>query len=71
VAQILHGMGAQVTVYDPAAFANARRTYPELGYATTLAEAARDARVVLVLTEWAEFAELEPGDLATLVTRTW
>ena len=69
VAQILHGMGAQVTVYDPAALANARRTYPELRYATTLAEAARDACVVLVLTEWAEFAELRPGDLATLVAQ--
>ena len=69
VAQILHGMGAQVTVYDPAALANARRTYPELSYATTPAEAARGAHVVLVLTEWAEFAELKPGDLATLVAR--
>ena len=69
VAQILHGMGAQVTVYDPAALANARRTHPELGYAATVAEAARGAHVVLVLTEWAEFAELEPGDLATIVAR--
>jgi len=69
VAQILHGMGAQVTVYDPAALANARRAYPELSYATTLAEAAQDAQVVLVLTEWAEFAELRPGELAPLVAR--
>jgi UDPglucose 6-dehydrogenase len=69
VAQILHGMGAQVTVYDPAALANARRTYPELSYAKTLAEAAQDAQVVLVLTEWPEFAALRPGELATLVAR--
>ena len=60
VAQILHGMGAQVTVYDPAALANARRACPELGYAATLAEAARDAHVVLLLTEWAEFASSGP-----------
>jgi UDPglucose 6-dehydrogenase len=33
VAQILHGMGAQVTVHDPAALASARRACPELGYA--------------------------------------
>ena len=69
VAQILHGMGAQVTVYDPAALANARRACPELGYAATLAEAARDAHVVLLLTEWAEFAELKPDDLSTVVAR--
>jgi UDPglucose 6-dehydrogenase len=69
VAQILHGMGAQVTVYDPAALANARGARPELGYATTLTEAARDAHVVLLLTEWAEFAELRPGDLNTVVAQ--
>jgi UDPglucose 6-dehydrogenase len=67
VAQILHGMGAQVTVYDPAALANARRVCPELGYAATLTEAARDAHVVLLLTEWAEFAELRPDDLGPVV----
>ena len=69
VAQILHGMGAQVTVYDPAALANARRACPELGYAATLAEAARDAHLVLLLTEWAEFAQLRPDDLDTLVAQ--
>ena len=69
VAQILQGMGAQVTVYDPAALANARRARPELGYAATLTEAARDAHVVLLLTEWAEFAELRPGDLNTVVAQ--
>jgi UDPglucose 6-dehydrogenase len=69
VAQILHGMGAQVTVYDPVALGNARRTCPELGYAETLAEAARDAHVVLLLTEWAEFADLTPDDLETIVAR--
>ena len=69
VAQILHGMGAQVTVYDPAALASARRACPELGYAATLAEAARDAHLVLLLTEWAEFAQLRPDDLDTLVAQ--
>jgi nucleotide sugar dehydrogenase len=69
VAQILHGMGARVTVYDPAALANARRACPELGYAATTAEAAQDAHVVLLLTEWPEFAGLRPGDLASMVAR--
>ncbi len=69
VAQILRGTGAQVTVYDPAAMANARRARPELRYAATLAEAARDARVVLLLTEWTEFAKLRPDDLDTVVAQ--
>jgi UDPglucose 6-dehydrogenase len=69
VARILHGMGARVTVYDPAALDNARRAWPELRYVTNWAEAAQDAHVVLVLTEWPEFAGLRPGDLASLVAR--
>jgi UDPglucose 6-dehydrogenase len=69
VARILHGMGARVTVYDPAALDNARRAWPELRYVANCAEAAQDAHVVLVLTEWPEFAELRPGDLASMVAR--
>jgi UDPglucose 6-dehydrogenase len=69
VAQILTGMGARVTVYDPAALGNARRARPELGYAATLADAARGAHVVLLLTEWAEFTELTPASLAGTVAR--
>ncbi len=69
VAQILHGMGAQVTVYDPAALANARRACPELGYVATLADAARDAHVMLLLTEWPEFAKLKPDDLGAVVAQ--
>ena len=63
VAQILTGMGARVTVYDPAALENARRARPELRYAATLADAARGAHVVLLLTEWPEFTALTPGGL--------
>jgi UDPglucose 6-dehydrogenase len=69
VAQILTGMGARVTVFDPAALGNARRVLPELGYARSVAEAARGAHVVLLLTEWPEFTALTPGRLAGEVAR--
>jgi UDPglucose 6-dehydrogenase len=69
VARILHGLGAQVTVYDPAALASARRASPELGYAGTVADAARDAHVVLLLTEWPEFRALRPDSLGQAVAR--
>jgi len=69
VAQILTGMGAQVTVHDPAALDNARRARPELRYAPTVAGAARGAHVVLLLTEWPEFTALTPGSLSGLVAR--
>ncbi len=69
VAQILTGMGAAVTVYDPAALENARRARPELWYAATMTEAASGAHVVLLLTEWPAFTRLTPGDLDAIVAR--
>src|SRR5262249_3326097 len=67
--QILAGMGARVTVYDPAALGNARRACPNLNYARTLAEAVQGAHVVLLLTEWAEFTALTPDGIGTAVAR--
>jgi UDPglucose 6-dehydrogenase len=69
VANILRGLGARVTVYDPAALATASQACPELGYATTLAEAARDAQIVLLLTEWPEFIRLTPDSLNGIVAQ--
>jgi UDPglucose 6-dehydrogenase len=63
VAQILHGMGACVTVYDPVAMDNARKVCPQLRYAASAREAATGAQVVLVLTEWPEFRHVDPAEL--------
>ena len=60
VASRIQKAGAQVTVYDPAALDNARRNYPDLDYADTLIDAARDADVLLHLTEWREFRDMDP-----------
>jgi UDPglucose 6-dehydrogenase len=66
VAQILHGMGADVTVYDPAAMGNARVVCPQLGYADSALAAAAGADVVLLLTDWPEFAALDPAELGAV-----
>jgi UDPglucose 6-dehydrogenase len=66
VAQILHGMGAEVTVYDPAATENARKVCPELKYAETAIGAVTGADVVLLLTDWPEFAKLDPAELGAV-----
>jgi UDPglucose 6-dehydrogenase len=68
VAATLAGMGAQVVVFDPAAMDNARRQHPELGYGVNALDAARDADVVVLLTEWTEFREIDPGAMAAVVT---
>jgi UDPglucose 6-dehydrogenase len=67
VSMRLHRMGAQVTVYDPAAIDNARRSYPDLTYVGSAVEAATDADVVLHLTEWREFRDMDPAVLSGAV----
>ncbi|MFD7238403.1 UDP-glucose dehydrogenase family protein [Streptomyces syringium] len=67
VAGQIHLQGGQVTVYDPKGMANARRLFPTLGYAPTALDACQGAHVVLHLTEWGEFRELDPTALAAVV----
>ncbi|MFG3018439.1 UDP-glucose dehydrogenase family protein [Streptomyces sp. NPDC048254] len=69
VAATLHRAGAQVTVYDPVAMDNARRVHPELAYGTDVLQAAADADVVVLLTEWAQFREIDPEVMGSVVNR--
>jgi UDPglucose 6-dehydrogenase len=64
VAGQIHLQGAQVTVYDPKGMENAAKVFPTLGYAPTALDAVRDAHLVLHLTEWREFRDLDPAALA-------
>ncbi|MFI6657837.1 UDP-glucose dehydrogenase family protein [Streptomyces sp. NPDC050523] len=66
VAGQIHLQGGQVTVYDPKGMDNARRIFPTLGYADSATEAVRGADVVLHLTEWREFRELDPAELGAV-----
>jgi UDPglucose 6-dehydrogenase len=67
VATRLQKLGATVCVYDPAAMDNARRKYPDLEYRESAIDAARDADIVLHLTEWREFREMDPAALSAVV----
>ncbi|MBW8482046.1 UDP-glucose dehydrogenase family protein [Actinomadura parmotrematis] len=67
VARTMHGLGAHVRIYDPAALENAKRAFPELRYGDSALDVARDADVVVLLTEWAEFREIDPDALAGVV----
>ncbi|WP_271217048.1 UDP-glucose dehydrogenase family protein [Streptosporangium carneum] len=67
VAVTIGQQGGRVTVYDPVAQENARRAHPELSYGASALEAARDAHVVLLLTEWQEFIDLDPEALGSVV----
>ncbi|MFI7441274.1 UDP-glucose dehydrogenase family protein [Nonomuraea indica] len=67
VAVTIGHQGGRVTVYDPIALDNARKAHPELKYGDSALEAARGAHVVLLLTEWQEFVELDPETLGEVV----
>ncbi|MFJ4656490.1 UDP-glucose dehydrogenase family protein [Nocardia sp. NPDC088792] len=66
VAARLHAAGAEVTVFDPAATVPARAVAPQLVYAPNAAAALHGADVVLHLTEWSEFRELDPAFLRSV-----
>ena len=67
VAGMLQLNGATVNVYDPKAMENSQRLFPTLNYSTSVVEACDRADAVLVLTEWREFVELDPHQLADTV----
>ncbi|WJG14453.1 UDP-glucose/GDP-mannose dehydrogenase family protein [Gordonia sp. Swx-4] len=59
--------GASVTVYDPKAMDNSRKLFPTLDYAITALDASENADVIMVLTEWKEFTQLNPEELGNKV----
>ncbi len=61
--------GAQVTVYDPRGNDNAKALFPTLSYAESALEACEGADLVLHLTEWPEFREMDPSVLAGVVRK--
>jgi len=67
VATALREAGATVTVHDPRAVDNARRLFPDLDYADSPLDAARDADVVLLLTEWSDYRDLDPATITPVV----
>jgi UDPglucose 6-dehydrogenase len=67
VAAAIQLRGAQVRVHDPEALDNARAVFPSLDYAREVTKACERADVVLHLTEWQEYRDLDPAELATVV----
>jgi UDPglucose 6-dehydrogenase len=67
VAARLAELGAHVVATDPEAIDTSRRLRPELEYVETVAEAVTGADIVMLLTEWREYRELDPVDVAGMV----
>ena len=56
-----------MVVTDPAAVVNAGRAWPDLHLVDTVEQACTGADVVLLLTEWQEYRDLDPDKLGELV----
>jgi UDPglucose 6-dehydrogenase len=69
VALTVQRLGARVTAYDPVAMDRARQAHPQLGYASSVEGAAAEADVLLLLTEWPEFAHADPEVIGKAVAR--
>ena len=67
VAAQMQLQGAHVTVTDPKAIDNAQAKWPDIRFAATPLEAAAEADVVLLATEWAEYRDLDPEELGAVV----
>ena len=67
VAAALHREGADVRVHDPEGTANAQLAHPELRCSSDLLTACKGAEIVLHLTEWGQYGEIDPVKLARVV----
>ncbi len=67
VAVRLAERGAQVRIHDPEAMDNARVVAPQLDYADTPQKAVEGVELVIHLTEWSQYRELDLGELTELV----
>ena len=64
IARALHESGAKVRVHDPAAIDNARRMLPDVGFSSRIDDAFADSELVIHLTEWEQYRDLDPRLLA-------
>ena len=67
IAAQIQAAGAIVTVHDPKAITNAQKRFPGLNYAQEINETLKDAELVLHLTEWKIYREINPAQIKSLV----
>jgi UDPglucose 6-dehydrogenase len=67
IAAQLHAAGADIVVHDPQGIEPARKRFPTLKYAEAVNDAVKDADLILHLTEWKEYRQIDPVALGSLV----
>ena len=69
IAVQLHGAGADVIIHDPKATENAKRRFPGLNFTTDLKACLQGSELILHLTEWREYREIDPKSLDSVVAK--
>ena len=67
IAAQIQAAGAVVTVHDPKAIANAQKRFPALNFADDVNATLKDAEIVLHLTEWKIYREIDPVKVKSVV----
>ena len=67
IAAQIQAAGAVVTVHDPKAIANAQKRFPALNFADDVNATLKDAEIVLHLTEWKIYQEIDPTKVKSIV----
>jgi UDPglucose 6-dehydrogenase len=67
IAAQIQAAGANVTVHDPKAIANAQKRFPALNFADDVNTTLKDAEIVLHLTEWKIYREIDPVKVKSIV----
>jgi UDPglucose 6-dehydrogenase len=69
IAAQIQAAGASVRVHDPKAITNAKKLFPTLSYSESIEECIEGAELVLHLTEWKVYQELDPSLLINMVAQ--
>ena len=69
IAVQIQAAGADVVVHDPKAIEPARKRFPALNFASSIDEVLKDAEIVLHLTEWKIYREIDPVKAKSLVSK--
>jgi len=67
IAVQLHAAGAEVVIHDPQGIEPARKRFPNLDYAEVINDAIKDADLILHLTEWKEYRQIDPAAISSIV----
>ena len=69
IALLAHNAGADVLVHDPIALAGVNKKHPELKTEQNLALSFAGVDAIVLATEWKEYRELDPNQVASVVGR--